>query len=206
MRRLVIAPHMDDESLGCGGLLAKYPDEATVVVVTQSGDERRSEHDAAMHVLGVSDARCLDYEDGTTQHVMTDLVSRLDEVLADVRPDEVYLPFPSLHQDHIGVYEAGMRSVRLSMSPGHWVPNSVLVYDIAVYDVSLYPSDLRWNVFEALTEEQADLKAAACAAYASENPGGAHPMNSIKEIAATVGHMRKVQFAEQYALVRQVRR
>ena len=25
MRRLVIAPHMDDESLGCGGLLAKYP-------------------------------------------------------------------------------------------------------------------------------------------------------------------------------------
>lgn len=206
MRRLVIAPHMDDESLGCGGLLAKYPDESTVVVVTQSGEERRSEYEAAMHVLGVSDARCLDYEDGTTQHVMTDLVGRLDEVMADVRPDEVYLPFPSLHQDHIGVYEAGMRSVRLSMSPGHWVPDGVLVYDIAVYDVSLYPSDLRWNVFEALTEEQADLKAAACAAYASENPGGAHPMNSIKEIAATVGHMRKVQFAEQYALVRQVRR
>ena len=126
--------------------------------------------------------------------------------MADVRPDEVYLPFPSLHQDHIAVYEAGMRSARLSMSPDHWVPNSVLVYDIAVYDVNLYPSDLRWNVFEALTEEQADQKAAACDAYASENPGGAHPMNSIKEIAATVGHMRKVGFAEQYALVRQVRR
>ena len=63
-----------------------------------------------------------------------------------------------------------MRSARLSMSPDHWVPDSVLVYDIAVYDVNLYPSDLRWNVFEALTEEQADLKAAACAAYASENP------------------------------------
>ena len=206
MRRLVIAPHMDDESLGCGGLLAKYPDEATVVVVTQSGERRRSEHKTAMSVLGVGDARCLEYEDGTTQQVMTELVGKLDDVMADVRPDEVYLPFPSLHQDHIGVYEAGMRSARLSMSPGHWVPNSVLVYDIAVYDVSLYPSDLRWNVFEALTEEQADLKATACAAYASENPGGAHPMNSIKEIAATVGHMRKVPFAEQYALVRQVRR
>ena len=121
--------------------------------------------------------------------------------MAEVRPDEVYLPFPSLHQDHIAVYEAGMRA-RLSMSPGHWVPTSVLVYDIAVYDVNLYPSDLRWNVFEALTEEQADLKAAACDAYVSENPAGAHPMNSIKEIAATVGHMRKVDFAEQYALVR----
>jgi N-acetylglucosamine malate deacetylase 1 len=82
----------------------------------------------------------------------------------------------------------------------------VLVYDIAVYDVNLYPSDLRWNVFEALTEEQADRKAEACAAYASENPGGPHPMNGIKEIAATVGLARKVEFAEQYALVRQVRR
>lgn len=206
MRRLVIAPHMDDEVLGCGGLLAKYPEESTVVVVTQSGDTRRAEHARAMELLGIVDFRCLDLEDGTTQQHMSDLVARLDAVMSDVQPEEVYLPFPSLHQDHIAVYEAGMRSARLSMSPDHWVPNTVLVYDIAVYDVNLYPSDLRWNVFEALTEEHADLKAAACDAYVSENPGGAHPMNSIKEIAATVGHMRKVDFAEQYALVRQVRR
>ncbi|WP_307861598.1 PIG-L deacetylase family protein [Nocardioides xinjiangensis] len=206
MRRLIVAPHMDDESLGCGGLLAKFPQESTVVVVTQSGSTRRREHAEAMDVLGVTDSRCLDFVDGTTQQHMSELVHQLDLVMAEVEPEEVYLPFPSLHQDHIGVYEAGMRSARLSMSPGHWVPNSVLVYDIAVYDVNLYPSDLRWNVFEALTEEQADLKAAACAAYASENPGGPHPMNSIKEIAATVGHMRKVEYAEQYALVRQVRR
>lgn len=206
MRRLVIAPHMDDESLGCGGLLAKHPGEATVVVVTQSGDARRAEHARAMSVLGIADFRCLEFEDGTTQQHMNHLVARLDSVLGELQPEEVYLPFPSLHQDHIGVYEAGMRSARLSMSPDHWVPNSVLVYDIAVYDVNLYPSDLRWNVFESLTEQQADQKADACAAYVSENPGGAHPMNSIKEIAATVGHMRKVDFAEQYALVRQVRR
>lgn len=206
MRRLVIAPHMDDESLGCGGLLAKHPDSATVVVVTESGETRRAEHAKALEILGVADSRCLDFEDGTTQQHMSKLVRELDAVLAELRPDEIYLPFPSLHQDHIAVYEAGMRSSRLSMSADHWVPNSVLVYDIAVYDVNLYPSDLRWNVFEALSEEQADLKAAACDAYVSENPGGAHPMNSIKEIAATVGHMRKVDFAEQYALVRQVRR
>ena len=31
---------MDDESLGCGGLLAKHPDECTVVTVA-SGDETR---------------------------------------------------------------------------------------------------------------------------------------------------------------------
>ncbi len=47
---------------------------------------------------------------------------------------------------------------------------SVLIYDIAVYDMNLYPSDLRWNVFEALTEEQVSQKEAACAAYARESP------------------------------------
>jgi LmbE family N-acetylglucosaminyl deacetylase len=31
---LVIAPHSDDESLGCGGLLLKYPKQCDVVVVT----------------------------------------------------------------------------------------------------------------------------------------------------------------------------
>lgn len=206
MRRLVIAPHMDDESLGCGGLLAKYPGECHVLVATDGDQTRRSEHAAAMEILGGVPTSTLGFEDGSTQHAMVDLVAAIDEVMAKYEPDEVYLPFPSLHQDHIAVYEAGMRSSRISMSPRHWVPDAVLVYDIAVYDVSLYPTDLRWNVFESLTEEQADLKAAACAAYASENPGGPHPMSSVKELAATVGQVRRIAYAEQYALVRQVRR
>ncbi len=204
-RRLVIAPHMDDESLGCGGLLAKYPDECDVLVVTDSGSKRAEEHAAALQILGVKPSTCLGFADGQTPSHTTELVKAIDDYLTAHQPDEVYLPYPSLHQDHIAVYEAGMRSCRISMTPSHWVPSTVLVYDIAVYDLNLYPTDLRWNVFEALTEEQANMKAQACAAYGSENPGGAHPMNSIKEIAATVGHVRLVPFAEQYALVRQVR-
>lgn len=206
MRRLVIAPHMDDESLGCGGLLAKHPGECRVVTVTDSGPVRAREHAEALAVLGVEDSLALGFPDGAVAQEMTALVTRIDEIFADYRPHEVYLPFPSLHQDHIAAYEAGMRACRISMSPDHWVPDSVLIYDIAVYDLNLYPSDLRWNVFEELTEEQADAKAAACAAYASEAPGGPHPMNSIKELAAALGNVRKVAYAEQYALVRQVRR
>ena len=39
-----------------------------------------------------------------------------------------------------------MRACRISMSPTHWVPARLFVYDISVYDLSLYPTDLRWNV------------------------------------------------------------
>jgi N-acetylglucosamine malate deacetylase 1 len=205
MRRLVVAPHMDDESLGCGGLLAKHPAECLVVVVTDSGPGRAEEHGRALGLLGVQESIRLDYPDGEVAAHMTSLVAALDELLATVRPEEIYLPFPSLHQDHIAVYEAGMRTCRISMSPDHWVPSSVYVYDISVYDLTLYPTDLRWNVFESLTEDQADLKTAACAAYETEHPSGPHPMTSIKQHLAAVGHVRLVDYAEQYALVRQVR-
>jgi LmbE family N-acetylglucosaminyl deacetylase len=205
MRRLIVAPHMDDESLGCGGLLAKRPAECQVLVVTDSGEQRAVEHAHAMAILGLGESTRLGYEDGEVPARMTALVADLDAELARLRPDEIYLPFPSLHQDHIAVYEAGMRACRTSMSPDHWVPNGVYVYDIAVYDVNLYPSDLRWNVFEALTEEQADLKVAACEAYETEHPQGPHPMSSVKQHLAAVGHVRKVEYAEQYALVKMVR-
>ena len=206
VRRLILAPHMDDESMGCGGLMAKFPDECVVVTVTDSGATRAAEHARAMDILGISDTRNLGFEDGVTDQHMTDLVRAIDAVLGEVRPDELYLPFPSLHQDHIAVYEAGMRSARVSMSADHHFPPSVFVYDIAAYDVNLYPTDLRWNVFESLTEEQVTKKALACTAYQSEIPSEIHPINSVKQLAAAAGLVRLMAYAEQYALVRQVRR
>lgn len=205
MRRLVIAPHMDDESMGCGGLLAKYPDETAVVTVADSGAGRTAEHRAAMAALSVGCFENLGFVDGAVGQDMAELVRVLDQRVAFYRPTELYLPYPSLHQDHIAVYEAGMRTARISMSPEHWVPNGVFVYDIAAYDMNLYPTDLRWNVFETLNEEQVTKKEAACAAYESQGPTDIHPINSVRELAAATGHMRLVAYAEQYALVRQVR-
>lgn len=205
MRRLVISPHMDDESMGCGGLLAKYPQECTVAVMADSGPVRHAEFDRAMELLGVQDTRALGLPDGTLSTDMPRLVGEIDRLCAQLRPDELYLPYPSLHQDHIACYEAGMRSARLSMSAEHWSPRSVYVYDVAVYDVNLYPTDLRWNVFESLTEEQADQKAAACRAYASETPSENHPITAIKDLAGGLGRVRGIAYAEQYALVRTVR-
>ena len=206
MRRLILAPHMDDEAMGCGGLMAKHPDECVVVVMTDSGDVRAREHDEAMRILGVTESRQLSFADGQTPQHMTEMVGAIDAILAELEPEELYLPYPSLHQDHIAVYEAGMRSCRVSMSLDHWFPPSVYVYDIAVYDVNLYPTDLRWNVFEALTEEQISAKEAACRAYRSEIPTEVHPINSVRQIAGALGQVRLVPYAEQYALVRTVRR
>lgn len=205
MNRVVIAPHCDDETLGCGGLLAKYPDQSSVVVLATPDDVRRKEFELAKDILGYRSALFLGLPDGNVGEDMHGLVGILDRVVSDLRPDELYLPFPSIHQDHIAAYEAGIRAGRLSMSEGHWFTPSLYVYDVAAYDVSLYPSNLDWNVFEALGEESINRKVEALRAYGSQAVTGPHPVNSVKELAAVIGHARQVNWAEPYSLVRGVR-
>jgi LmbE family N-acetylglucosaminyl deacetylase len=204
--RLIVAPHCDDEALGCGGLIAKYPEQCTVVVLAEPDEIRMKEFEEAQAILGYRDAHFLNVHDGYVGSDMAHLVGMLDHVLAMVRPDEIYLPYPSMHQDHIAGYEAGIRASRLSMSEGHWFTPSVFVYDVATYDVDLYPNDLKWNTFEALEEPHVNAKAEAVAQYASQQVLTPHPANSIKNHAETTGVARQVQWAEAYALVRAVRR
>jgi LmbE family N-acetylglucosaminyl deacetylase len=207
MNRLVIAPHADDEAYGCGGLLAKYGGECTVAVCAAATPERYAELLASMAAYEVApEVRFLGMADGAMDQSARRLVSALDEVIADVKAQEVYLPYPGVHQDHIAVYEASMRALRLSMSDDHWYPRAAFVYDVPVYDQDLYPTHWRWNVFEALLDQHVEAKAAAVAAYESQAPAGSHPATGVREQADAIGRARGVAWAEQYSLVRQVRR
>ncbi len=74
---LIVAPHPDDECIGTGGILARYPELCTVLVLTDGrqgqGDVppekekeiRKREFLAEMDELGIGCYRMLDYEDGT---------------------------------------------------------------------------------------------------------------------------------------------
>jgi LmbE family N-acetylglucosaminyl deacetylase len=203
--RLIIAPHADDETLGCGGLIAKYADECVVTVLARPDDAREQEFSAAQAVLGYKRSYLLDLRDGYIGADMHELVRLLDEVIALCQPSRLYLPYPSMHQDHVAAYEAGIRASRLSMTAGHWFTPSVFVYDVAAYDVTLYPTDLKWNVFESLTEGEIDRKTEAIAAYASQAMPGPHPANDIKQAAHALGSARRVAWAEQFCLVRDVK-
>lgn len=205
VKRLVVAPHCDDEVLGCGGLLAKHSDECTVLVLAKPDEVRRKEFEEAKRILGYAEALFLDIPDGYVHEDMRRLVDEIDRVVRALEPHELYLPFPSMHQDHVAGYEAGVRAGRLSMRSDHWFTPSIYVYDVTAYDVQLYPTELRFNVFEALEERDIDRKVEAAAQYASQTVMGPHPANILKEHANAVGSARQVQWAESFALVRTVR-
>ncbi len=65
---LILAPHPDDESIGCAGIMAMQPDKFKVVCLTHGNDERRNEFENAMKVLGVEN-EILDIKD---KHIIDD--------------------------------------------------------------------------------------------------------------------------------------
>ena len=122
MNLLVVAPHPDDESLGCGGSLCIQSDaggRVTVVFLTSGekgipdapADEarqvREAEAAAAAEILGVARLEFLRLPDaGLVGHV-TSAAARLAIILCEERPDIVYAPHPSdNHDDHIAAYRA----------------------------------------------------------------------------------------------------
>lgn len=204
MRRLIVSPHRDDEVLGCGGLLAKYPDDCYVVVLADSDETRKSEFKEAQSLLGYKYYFSFGFTDGYVGADTRKLTTLLDNLVNDVQPDELYLPFPSTHQDHIAAYEAGIRTSRLSMGSEHWFTPNIYVYDVAAYDLNLYQTGLKWDRFLSLSEAEIDKKVSAIGMYGSQLVEGVHPVNGIKEIARALGASRQVSYAEQFAVVRQV--
>jgi LmbE family N-acetylglucosaminyl deacetylase len=144
-RVLAVFAHPDDETICAGGTLAKYASagaEVRVVSLTKGGAgqirdagaatratltaAREREFHAAGKELGLTETRCLDYQDGELPHldrqVLVELASRL---LAELDPDVVITFGPdgfSGHPDHVAVGAAvtaacyewrSSRSVRL---------------------------------------------------------------------------------------------
>lgn len=126
-RVLVLAPHMDDETLGCGGSLLRHIEQGAqvhVVFMTDGrwGDARlfannlsaaeieqrqqalvgirKAEARLAAALLGIHDLIFLDAADGALRPDAP-IVARLAEIIQQYSPDIVYLPFVmDLHEDH----------------------------------------------------------------------------------------------------------
>ena len=122
---LVIAPHPDDEVLGCGGTIARLTDQGipvTVLVVSANlpplypADVRGRVHQealAAHAVLGVTDSEFLDFPSVELSRMsVAELTGGVQRVVDRLEPATVFIPFPDRHVDHRAVFDAGMVATR----------------------------------------------------------------------------------------------
>lgn len=123
---LVIAPHPDDEVLGCGGTIKKQisRNNNVYVLIMSRGKEEiypdemirnvRKEALAAHSILGVSETRFLDFPAPELDlRSISELGSAISDVINELQPDTVYLPHRGdVHHDHKAVFDAGLVAAR----------------------------------------------------------------------------------------------
>lgn len=219
MKVMVIAPHPDDEVLGCGGAMARHTsegDEVFVLVVTRGVPElfspetiegTRLELKAAHEILGIQETIFLDLPaprlDTVPGHVIAD---GINEEIRRIQPEIVYLPHRGdIHSDHRFVYYATLvacrpihnRSVRKllcyeTISETEWAPpfgEDAFVPTVFV-DISEY----------------LETKLAAMACYKSQlqNPPLPRSLSGLENLAKVRGNGIGLAAAEAFMLVREI--
>lgn len=119
-RVLILAPHPDDESLGCGGTIAHYTHRRarTKLIVISDGaalaeqgrtdgnlvEERGRETTTAAQVLGIQQIEALGFPDGQLRHHTEEICAVLRARIAAFEPELIFCPSPiSSHPDHVTV-------------------------------------------------------------------------------------------------------
>jgi LmbE family N-acetylglucosaminyl deacetylase len=147
-RVLVIAPHPDDEVLGCGGTIARLADdggEVHVAIVTRGhppafseemSAKVRAEAKAAHGCLGVWQTHWLDHPAAQLSETPHSTLNRaLQELIQDLRPDGLFIPFiGDVHMDHHLVFLSAMVAARPHQSE---YPRAILAYETV--------SETNWN-------------------------------------------------------------
>lgn len=184
-RVLVLAPHMDDEAIGCGGALIRHVRggaQVTVVYLTDGslGDaqllgapvpasvrdarrravaqRRKQESEICAKRIGVQRRVFLDAPDGALKPT-PGLIAAVSTLLCEAQPDVLYLPFVMDHHED------------------HWQTNRVLHASAAALPRAMRDS-LRLRGYEVWTPlvanrladvtEVMDAKIEALGAYASQ--------------------------------------
>ena len=117
VKKLVISPHIDDEVLGCGGILDKdtfvlycgvenryVNGDMSISVVTRINELKK-----VSKFLNF-DFKLLDNKVNNFQ--LKDLIGEFEEVISRLKPQQIYIPYPSYNQDHRIVYEASLIATR----------------------------------------------------------------------------------------------
>lgn len=173
---MVFSPHQDDETFGCGGMIAQKCEQGISVVVVFLTDGqgssnlneaaknkiiqiRKQEAINALTILGVETSKIyfLDKQDGKLLNLTVaerkQTITQISELLINYQPEEIYIPHrKDCHRDHEATYElvkAAIREAKLDT------------------ELIQYPVWLFWRAPLFIMLKMQDIAAAYCVSIAS---------------------------------------
>jgi len=215
-RILVIAPHPDDEVLGCGGTVARHVregNEVYLLIVTKGyppdwSEEflknRPKEIKKANKILGIKKTFFLDFPaarlDTIPQRNLNDSILK---VINEIKPTIVYIPHKGdLHKDHRIIFESSLVALR----PFYNNVKKILSFETLSETEWGFPIEYFYpNVYVDISDT-IDLKIKAFNQYRDEIKEYPHPrsVEGIEALAKKRGSEVNFKYAEAFYLVREL--
>jgi len=219
MKVLVIAPHPDDEILGCGGTIlrhAKRKDDVYLCMITKPTEpdwtkefieNRRKEVLEASNFLGIKKVFFLDFPTVKLDTIpQKEIADAIFSVVNIVKPEIAYIPhIGDLNKDHRLIFESSLVALR----PFNRTFSSVLrILSYEVLSETEVGQPLRVfvpNVYIDISET-IDKKKEALEIYKSEVKDFPHPrsLEMIEVLAKKRGSESGLKYAEAFMLIREI--
>lgn len=217
MNILVIAPHPDDEVLGCGGTIKKYTKQGHnvyVCIVTKGYAPEWSaaflanklkEARVAHKILGVKKTLYLDLPAAKLDTIpQKDLNAAILGIINLLRPEIIFVPhFGDLHKDHRLIHEATLVASRpITKNP----IKQILAYE-TLSETEWGPLPLVFvpTVYQNISSTMKD-KLRAMRAYGTELRNFPHPrsLETLEALAQKRGSETGFRLAEAFMLIRSI--
>jgi LmbE family N-acetylglucosaminyl deacetylase len=220
---LIIAPHADDETLGCGGTISKLAEKGEKVYVAvmtnahigapelftqESIDTVRKEANIAHELLGVCKTYYYDLPaPSLEQYPQYKIANIIADVINKITPDTLFIPHRGdLHLDHGAIFNAALVATRPQ--------NNCPVKKILSYETL---SETEWghpfqdaiflpNYFISLSENDLKKKVKAMTVFKSQIKNFPHSRSehAIISLARYRGASVGVEAAEAFSLIRYI--
>lgn len=220
MKVLAVAPHPDDETLGCGGTLLKHRangDDIYWLIATRMSERngfaedviqtRNEEIQLISNLYGFRGVYQLDYPTMRLDEIPTaDLVGSFSAVIKEIKPEVIYLPFrDDVHTDHKYVFDAAASCTKWFRYP---YIRKVFAYEtLSETEFGLNPSSngFRPNYFVNISE-YLPLKQSIMESYKSEISEFPFPRSKmgIEALARYRGLASNCEAAEAFMLLKEI--
>lgn len=205
MRVSIIAPHCDDETLGCGGLLIKLKKKKIPASVIFISENKSDKLDAILKKIkkkyNLNKIYRLGYKptflDISNKNT---LIEKIKKILINFRTSDLYLPNPDdIHTDHYHAFKA-------SLSASKWFRNKyikkILIYETLseseILSLKAFTPNLYININNEITDKINVMKL-----YKSEIKSFPFPRSatSINSLAKFRGSSCGFKYAEAFKLI-----
>ena len=208
LKKLIIAPHADDEVLGCGGILDDDSfvyfcgmDESKVSIVELDSahrislEERKKEIQKVSEFLGFKYKINIDTKVNHYNDSKADLINIFEKLINQLKPEMIFIPIPSYNQDHQIIYE----SLQVALRPHdkNFFVKKILLYE-QVHSIIWEHKNYAPNYFVPIDIER---KLESYALHKSQVRQFRSP-ETIRAIAKLRGAMSNLEYAEAFVIQR----